>query len=165
MPGSSALLFPDKEIPVPYTAEISRTNPTAIIFLLDQSSSMLEAFGAQPGGGTPMYEALRKAKEEVDTFLSIQPNCFPPLVINITDGQPTDGDARAVIATAEDLRAMASRDGHVLLFNAHLSEKRSRPIEFPDDEADLPDDFARLLFRMSSELPPKLAEAAKHDGF
>ena len=40
---------------MPYTAEISRSNPTAIIFLLaqsssilDQSSSMLEAFGAQP---------------------------------------------------------------------------------------------------------------------
>jgi hypothetical protein len=33
---------------LPYIAEISRTNPTALIFLLDQSSSMLEAFGAQP---------------------------------------------------------------------------------------------------------------------
>jgi hypothetical protein len=33
---------------LPYSAEISRTNPTAILFLLDQSSSMLEAFGSQP---------------------------------------------------------------------------------------------------------------------
>ena len=39
------------------------------------------------------------------------------------------------------------------------------PIEFPEDEAGLPDDFARLLFRMSSVLPPKLVEAAKSDGF
>src|SRR5436305_12465452 len=49
MTGSPApVLVPKREFPVPYTAEISRTNPTAIIFLLDQSSSMLEAFGAQP---------------------------------------------------------------------------------------------------------------------
>ena len=33
---------------MPYSAEISRTNPTAILFLLDQSSSMLEPFGGQP---------------------------------------------------------------------------------------------------------------------
>ena len=33
---------------MPYSAEISRTNPTALVFLLDQSSSMLEPFGGQP---------------------------------------------------------------------------------------------------------------------
>src|SRR3984957_989521 len=33
---------------MPYTAEISRTNPTCFLFLVDQSGSMLEAFGAQP---------------------------------------------------------------------------------------------------------------------
>ena len=31
-----------------YSAEISRTNPTCFLFLVDQSSSMLEPFGAQP---------------------------------------------------------------------------------------------------------------------
>ena len=30
---------------MPYTAEISRTNPTCFLFLVDQSSSMLEPFG------------------------------------------------------------------------------------------------------------------------
>jgi hypothetical protein len=33
---------------MPYTAELSRTNPTCLIFLIDQSSSMAEPFGAQP---------------------------------------------------------------------------------------------------------------------
>src|ERR1700682_4320939 len=33
---------------MPYTAELSRTNPTSLIFLIDQSSSMAEPFGAQP---------------------------------------------------------------------------------------------------------------------
>ena len=35
-------------LPVPYAADISRTNPTCFLFLVDQSSSMLEPFGAQP---------------------------------------------------------------------------------------------------------------------
>jgi hypothetical protein len=246
---------------VPYTAPISRSNPTALIFLLDQSSSMLEPFGAQPDnskaagvsdalnrllqnlvlkctkadgvrdffqvamlsyggqvatafggalagqsfvpiseianhplrvevrtrkvsdgagglvdeefkfpvwfearptGRTPMCEALRWAKQGLELFLRVRPNCYPPIVINITDGKPTDGNPRE---PADELRALTSQDGNVLLFNAHLSSKLARPIEFPDDEAGLPDEFARLLFRMSSELPPKLLEAAKSSGF
>src|SRR5262245_57597315 len=33
---------------LPYSAEISRVNPTTILFPLDQSSSMMEPFGGQP---------------------------------------------------------------------------------------------------------------------
>jgi hypothetical protein len=40
--------FPSRRPVMPYTAELSRTNPTSLIFLIDQSSSMAEAFGAQP---------------------------------------------------------------------------------------------------------------------
>jgi hypothetical protein len=245
---------------MPYTAPISRNNPTCLLFLLDQSSSMLEAFGAQPEktkaagvadalnrllqnlilkcaraegvrdffhvglvsyggrvqsafggalagknivpisqiadnplrvevrkrkvedgagglveeefkfpvwfearptGRTPMCEALRAAKEGLQVFLGIQPNCYPPIVINITDGHPTDGDPRDAAA---ELRALTSTDGNVLLFNAHISDKVNRPVEFPENESGLPDDYARLLFRMSSELPPKLLDAAKGAG-
>src|SRR4051794_14881216 len=34
---------------MPYTAEISRTNPTCLLFLIDHSSSMDGPFGGQPG--------------------------------------------------------------------------------------------------------------------
>jgi hypothetical protein len=130
--------------------------------LLEQKFKFPVWFEPRPTGRTPMCAALRKATEFLRIFLGIQPNCYPPMVINITDGQATDGDPRG---PAEELRSLASQDGNVLLFNAHLSERQSRPIEFPDDEAGLPDDFARLLFRMSSELPPRLVEAARADGF
>ncbi len=119
-------------------------------------------FEAHPAGKTPMCEALGQARKAVQAFLAQHPACYPPLVVNITDGHPTDGDPRE---PAKELRALASQDGHVLLFNAHLSGKHDRPVEFPEDEAGLPDDFARLLFRMSSVLPPRLVEAAKSDGF
>jgi hypothetical protein len=130
--------------------------------LVDQQFKFPVWFEARPTGRTPMCEALRNAKELVQTFLTDHPKCYPPLVINVTDGQPTDGDPRDA---AKELRSLASKDGNVLLFNAHLSDKQNRPIEFPQEEAGLPDEFAKLLFRMSSVLPPKLLSAAKTDGF
>ena len=78
------------------------------------------------------------------------------------DGESTDGDPTSAAAS---IRTLQSADGQVLLFNLHLSSQRSAPIEFPSDDSRLPDDFARLLFRMSSELPPKLVAAARADGF
>ena len=60
---------------------------------------------------------------------------------------------------------MKTTDGNVLLFNAHISNSQSNPIEFPAKEDGLPDNFAKLLFRMSSKLPKRLVEAAASDGF
>ena len=78
---------------------------------------------------------------------------------------PTVNQATATRATRRrNCAALTSVDGNVLLFNAHLSGKQNRPIEFPEDDSDLPDDYARLLFRMSSVLPPNLVETAKSGG-
>lgn len=113
-------------------------------------------------GRTPMCKALQLAHETVKQFLASFPDCFPPLVLNVTDGEATDGVPETAAA---ELRNLASSDGNTLLFNAHLSGKALRPIEYPDREEGLPDPFARLLFRMSSVLPPKMQSAAKADGF
>jgi len=246
---------------MPYTAELSRTNPTCFLFLIDQSSSMAEPFGAQPekpksqgvadgvnrllqnlalkcakgdgmrdyfhvgvigyggriawafggelagqklvpisaianhplriedrvrkvtdgagglvekkikfpvwfeaaaGGRTPMCQALGEATQAVAEFIGVFPNAFPPLVINITDGKPTDGRPEL---PASKLRELATSDGNVLIFNAHLSSTPARPIEYPSAETELPDADTVALFRMSSILPPKLREAARTEGF
>ena len=109
-------------------------------------------------GNTPMCATLKRAATLVAGFLLEHPDCFPPVVINITDGKPTDGNPDQ---DAARLRRLSSTDGHVLLFNLHLSEKSGERIEFPDQEAQLPDPYARLLFRMSSPLPAALAGAAR----
>jgi hypothetical protein len=129
--------------------------------LVDEQFKFPVWFEARPTGRTPMCAALRKAKEVLQAFLAAHPNCYPPIVINITDGQPSDGDPAEA---ARELRSLASSDGNVLLFNAHLSVKQNRPIEFPATEEALPDQYARRLFQLSSELPPKLVEAARAGG-
>lgn len=113
-------------------------------------------------GKTPMCQALQLAQGLVKQFLGLFPQCYPPLVLNLTDGAATDGKPEPL---ADALRGLASADGNVLLFNAHLSDKEMHPIEFPDREEGLPDDYSRSLFRMSSVLPPGLQKIAKADGF
>jgi hypothetical protein len=117
---------------------------------------------AKATGRTPMCEALKTAKQYLEVFLSRFQECYPPLVINITDGMATDGDPRS---DAQAVRNMASTDGNVLLFNAHISVTKALAIEFPSADTHLPDNFAKLLFRMSSKLPPRLFEAARADKF
>lgn len=112
-------------------------------------------------GGTPMCEALKQAKRIISNWLHQHNGCFPPIVVNITDGEATDGDPED---TAEQVRRMSSEDGNVLLFNLHISSSNHVPIEFPDSEALLPDDYAKLLFRMSSQLPDYMWSMVQEEG-
>ena len=105
-----------------------------------------------------MCEALDMARQTVADFISRYPDCFPPIVVNITDGESTDGSPEAAAAI---VRGLTSNDGNVLLFNAHISSRSEQPIEFPSSEAELPDAYAQLLFRMSSTLPPTMQEMAR----
>ncbi|MBI3950237.1 MAG: VWA domain-containing protein [Acidobacteria bacterium] len=43
-------------------------------------------------GGTPMCEALRRAKSLLEGWVVAHPTSYPPTVIHITDGESTDGD-------------------------------------------------------------------------
>jgi hypothetical protein len=112
-------------------------------------------------GQTPMCRALALARESLGEFLTKFPSCYPPLVINITDGRATDGSPEPF---AVALKNLASQDGHVLLFNAHLSSREAPAIEFPDSDSSLPDEYARILFRLSSLLPVRIQTAARTEG-
>jgi hypothetical protein len=113
------------------------------------------------GGKTPMCKCLERASQIVSRFLLEHPACYPPLIINLSDGEATDGNPEGA---AQNLRELASEDGAVLLFNAHLSSRSDQAIEFPDAEAGLPDEYARRLFRMSSRLPPAMMNSARQAG-
>jgi uncharacterized protein YegL len=115
-------------------------------------------FEPRAKGKTLMCAALQSAGDTARKFVSEHPKCFPPIIINITDGKPSDGDPRPNAAL---LRSVASQDGNALLFNIHISASGEKPILFPSREVGLPDDHARLLFRMSSLLPPTMLHQAQ----
>ncbi len=113
------------------------------------------------GGVTPMCEAFRQAHRIVSRFLLEHPTCFPPIVINITDGEATDGDPRVEGST---LMSLASKDGNILLFNLHISSFGKDPIQFPDDPSALPDDYAKELFTISSPLTTYMVKVLNDEG-
>jgi hypothetical protein len=119
-------------------------------------------FDSMADGGTPMCEALGKAQSVIKTWLEEHGSCYPPTVINITDGEATDGDPGSA---SQSLRGLGSSDGNVLLYNIHLSGHRGSPVEFPDEETILPDEYAKLLFRMSSILPENTRSFAQQEGY
>jgi len=130
--------------------------------LLEQAFRFPVWFEPTAGGKTPMNAALTLAREVLADFIATYPDCFPPLVINLTDGKPTDANP---LDAAVALKGLKSTDGNVLMFNAHLSSSSAAPVTFPSEENTLADKYAKLLFRMSSILPPKLMAAARDEGY
>jgi len=129
--------------------------------LVDQTIKFPVWFEPVASGGTPMCQALKEAESILQRWIQQHMSAFPPIVINITDGEPTDGDP---IAAAAGVRSLCTTDGNALLFNVHISSQKSAPIEFPDSEGMLPDQHARLLFNMSSLLPSYMQAMARQEG-
>ena len=245
---------------MPYTAEISRGNPTCFVFIIDQSSSMSDVFGTESAqrkadfvadvvnrtihdlvirctrteeirnyyylsvigyggsvgpalggslsgktlvpisevaevparieertkkvpdgagglvdtkirfpvwmdavsnGGTPMCQGFRVVRDLLDQWQPEHENGFPPTVLHLTDGESTDGDPSQI---GHEIMSRRTNDGEVLLFNCHVSSRHSLKIEYPSDDSRLPDDFAKMLFNVSSRLPEPFKRAAGEIG-
>jgi hypothetical protein len=112
--------------------------------------------------GTPMCRALTMADAIVSKWVDEHPASFPPIVLNLTDGEANDGDPAAAATT---LQTRASADGSVLLFNLHVSTTNAPSVTFPESSANLPDQYAQSLFAMSSILPSHMRSYAAQLGF
>ena len=112
-------------------------------------------------GGTPMCQSFSKAKSIVTAWLSAHPNSFPPIVINITDGESTDGDPTEI---AKSITTLSTNDGSILIFNIHISSERAAKVEYPGTADTLPDQYAKLLFNMSSPLTDFMKMEAQKEG-
>jgi hypothetical protein len=111
--------------------------------------------------GTPMCSALARARDIVQDWLNKNADCYPPIVMNITDGEATDGDPSI---PAQALRKLSSVDGNVLLYNLQLSSKKDAPIQFPDSSESLPDEYAQTMFNMSDNLTDNMLSLAQQEG-
>ena len=118
----------------------------------------------QMQGSTPMRAAMEKACYVVADWCEAHPTSYPPTVINITDGDPTDGSPEEA---AEILRKLHTDDGDALLFNLHVGEPgdgSKKNVVFPGTSDGL-GEYGKLLYRMSSPFPPHLRDAATAEGF
>jgi hypothetical protein len=112
--------------------------------------------------GTPMVKAMTLAESILQGFVAAHPDCFPPIVIHITDGESTDGDPTQAM---QAVTSISSSDGNVLLFNVHLSSNANPAIAYPESADGLPDQYAKLLFDTASELTPFMIGIAREQGY
>ncbi|NVO16813.1 MAG: VWA domain-containing protein [Rhodoplanes sp.] len=115
-------------------------------------------FEASAVGDTPMVKALEKTRDIVAAWVKDHPASFPPIIFHVTDGEPTDGDPEPA---AMEIKQITTRDGACLLFNLHVSREPGEEVVFPSAEDQLPGDYAKKLFRMSSVIPEPLRPAAQ----
>lgn len=118
----------------------------------------------QHSGNTPMRAAFEQACYMVADWCETHPASYPPTVINITDGQPTDGSPEEAAAV---LRKLHTNDGETLLFNLHVGDPgdgSTKNVVFPDTSDGL-GEYGKLLFRRSSLLPHHLYDTAAAEGF
>jgi hypothetical protein len=113
-------------------------------------------------GGTPMCAAFNQAGQIASAWIKSYPASFPPIIINLTDGESTDGNPTQ---WADRIKALESDDGNALLFNVMLSDKtKNDPQLFPSERTALSGRYPRMLFDMSSELPEIMIDAARRQG-
>jgi hypothetical protein len=130
--------------------------------ILETSIKFPVWFEPKASGGTPMRKALTQAAEELVAWCDSHADCYPPTVLHVTDGESTDGDPEEI---ATHLPQIRTNDGGSLMFNLHVSSLGADPIRFPTGASGLPDDYARLLFRMSRQLPDHLVKFAQEKGY
>jgi len=109
-------------------------------------------------GKTPMCQAFRLAYDILREWVDDPKHkkCFPPIVINITDGMPTDGSSDDLIAAAKRTMGLSTSDGNTLVYNCCISSTIGDFIQFPSDTAGIKDELAVTLFEASSIIPETL---------
>src|SRR5438046_8804564 len=79
------------------------------------------------GGGTPMCGALRRARDLAEYWAYQHPDSYPPVIVNVTDGEATDGDPTGI---AQEIYGIATNDGKAMIFNVYCTRHSDAPIDF-----------------------------------
>ena len=71
-----------------------------------------------------MLMAFRTARSVVEQHISDYPNSFPPVVLNISDGEPTDCgepiDWELLVSECDSIRSLGSEGSRPIICNVHL---------------------------------------------
>ncbi|MDP1813710.1 MAG: hypothetical protein Q8K92_04615 [Leadbetterella sp.] len=103
---------------------------------------------------TPMGAAIDLGTKLLTDWVSEHQNSFPPIVINITDGEQTDCENDELIQKAFNLKQTKTLYGNTLLFNIHITSDERDSVLFPSSLNDLPkEQQCETLYNMSSNLP------------
>ena len=108
------------------------------------------------GSWTHMHLAFEKAKDLLSDWMidHHEKDCYPPTIINITDGMFTHTTVEHMQQEANELKSMFTNDGNVLLFNIHIAPGNDNRVVFPMVKTELSNNkYGRVLYDLSSLLP------------
>lgn len=116
-------------------------------------------------GKTPMYGAFSRLLEIMLAWRTERRSLsvFPPVVINITDGEATDATGESLRVLLDRIKSHGTLDGEPLIFNVHISSNSERSVSFPEKIEDLPEE-GKLLFHLSSVIPQSLSKSLSTSG-
>lgn len=111
------------------------------------------------GHMTFLHKAFVKAQQLLSQWMEKHhdKDCYPPTIINITDGEFNGAKREEVLQIANELKSMFTNDGNVILFNIHFTAiKSAEEVVCPIEMSELGgDSYAETLFNMSSLLPER----------
>ena len=112
------------------------------------------------GKYTRAHKAFAMVKDLLDKWMKEhhEKDCYPPTIINITDGafngivNPREVNTQL----ANELKALFTNDGNVLLWNIHVTPDNQEQILLPISKTELNEDkYSEWLYDMSSLLPSR----------
>lgn len=112
------------------------------------------------GKFTRAHKAFSMAKDLLGKWMKKhhEKDCYPPTIINITDGafngimNPREVNTQL----ANELKSLFTNDGNVLLWNIHVTPDNQEQILLPISKTELKDDkYSEWLYDMSSLLPSR----------
>ena len=112
------------------------------------------------GKYTRAHKAFAMAKDLLEKWMKEhhEKDCYPPTIINITDGAFNGiANPREVnTQLANELKALFTNDGNVLLWNIHVTPDNQEQILLPISKTELNEDkYSEWLYDMSSLLPSR----------
>ena len=112
-------------------------------------------------GWTRVHHAFEKAKGLLDEWMEKhhEKDCYPPTIINITDGIFNGATKEYVLQQANELKSMFTNDGNVILFNIHISADKDVSVTCPASKDEVSfSSLATTMYEMSSLLPMRYSD-------
>lgn len=154
-------MLPSTSLSAPFLrlSEIAKQPRVSVVQNPDGSSRRETTwFDPVAGGGTPMNAAFDVAVKAVNDWVKRRDDSFPPIIINITDGESTDADPSP---SARDLTGLSTSQGNALLFTAYLGAGGGKQILYPDQPPTGLSSWATTMFNVSSVVPEVLRSNAE----
>lgn len=119
-------------------------------------------------GNTPMKKAFENAKRLCSDWINYgnHRESYPPIIINISDGAATDAGFRYkdLKREIERIKMLRTNFGAVNIFNIHISSAPGDGILFPVELSSNSDEYAQILFEISTPLNENMVQRAQNIG-